>query len=104
MKYEYDGFVIDLKDVLHIKKTDFTRDNDSGLRLVIQLRNEERIVLEAIVKYIMNDGKATISDYPLQKLRKFYNAFKSFEEETQITRVITKEGNVETIQETIVRK
>ena len=104
MKYEYDGFVIDLKDVLHMRKTDFTRDNDCGLRLVIQLRNEERIILEAIMKYTRIDDKVVVSDYPLQKLRKLYNTFKNFEETTVIDRIIIREGNTEKINEIIVRK
>jgi hypothetical protein len=104
MKYEYDGFVIDLKDILYMKKVDIARDGDKGLRLNIQLRSNEILHFEAIVKYIKTESGIITSDYPLQKLRKFYNTFKTFEEETRITRIITKEGNVETIQEIIVRK
>jgi len=104
MKYEYEGFVIDLKDILYIRQTDIIHDNDKGIRLNICLRSNEIIRFDAIVKYIKKEDGIVTSDYPLQKLRRFYNTFKNYEEETKINRIINKEGNIENIEETIVRK
>jgi hypothetical protein len=104
MKYEYEGLIIDFKNIIYMRKYNFELDGDAALRLDIKLNNGENIRFEAVVKYIHNEDKTTISDYPLQKLRKFYNIYKTYEEETKISRTISKEGNIERIEEIIIRK
>ena len=104
MIYKYDNKFINFENIHWMELQDITFDGDKALLLKICFEDNVRIEIREVVKHKKGlDEKYYVSEYPLEKLRRVPNAWLRWKNNKNIVidRTITKNGNIETIKETI---